>query len=74
MYLDDAQVRDLSRDIAALAGVRYWILDLASPAILEMMQKGMGAALTNAPLKFAPNPMKLGRARWSCVVELARAE
>ena len=117
VYLDDAQVRDLSRDIAALAGVRYWILDLASPAILEMMQKGMGAALTNAPLKFAPangiaffealgwrvaqvhsifhaavrfrrlpwflrlfallpepNPRKLGRARWSCVVELARAE
>ena len=117
VYLDDAQVRDLSRDIAALAGVRYWILDLASPAILEMMQKGMGAALANAPLKFAPangiaffealgwrvaqvqsifyaavrfrrlpwflrlfallpepNPRKLGRARWSGVVELTRAE
>ena len=54
VYLDDAQVSDLSRDIAALAGVRYWILDLASPAILEMMQKGMGANLTNAPMKFAP--------------------
>jgi methyltransferase (TIGR00027 family) len=116
VYLDDAQVTDLSRDIAALAGVRYWILDLGSPAILEMMQKGMGANLTNAPLKFAPangiaffealgwrvaqvhsifhaavrfrrlpwflklfallpepNARKLGRARWSGVVELTRA-
>src|ERR1035438_2766240 len=54
VYLDEAQVRDLSRDLAALAGVRNWILDLGSPAILEMMNKGMGAHLTNAPLKFAP--------------------
>jgi methyltransferase (TIGR00027 family) len=54
VYLDDAHVTDLSRDIAALAGVRYWIFDLASPAILKMMQIGMGEHLTNAPLKFAP--------------------
>ena len=54
VYLADAQVRDLSRDIAALAGVNGWILDLASPAILEMMRKGMGETLKNAPLKFAP--------------------
>lgn len=54
VYLDDAQVRDLSRDIGAQAGVGCWILDLGSPAILGMMRKGMGATLTNAPLKFAP--------------------
>jgi methyltransferase (TIGR00027 family) len=54
VYLDDAQVSDLSRDLAALTGVRYWILDLGSPVILEMMRKGMGAHLTNAPMKFAP--------------------
>jgi methyltransferase (TIGR00027 family) len=117
VYLDEAQVRDLSRDLAALPGVRNWILDLASPAILELMQKGMGAHLTNAPLKFAPangiaffealgwrvyqmhsifraavrfrrlpwflrlfallpepNPRKLGRARWSGVAQLTRAQ
>ncbi len=117
VYLDDAQVRDLSRDIAALAGVRNWIIDLGSPAILEMMRKGMAETLKNAPLKFAPengvaffealgwrvaqvhsifhaavrfrrlpwflklfalfpepNPRKLGRARWSGVVQLTRAE
>jgi methyltransferase (TIGR00027 family) len=116
VYLDDAQVRGLSRDIAAQAGIGCWILDLGSPAILEMIRKGMGATLTNAPLKFAPengvaffealgwrvaqvhsifhaamryrrlpwflrlfallpkpNPRKLGRARWSGVVELTRA-
>jgi methyltransferase (TIGR00027 family) len=54
VYLDEVQVRNLSGDLAALAGVRCWILDLGSPAILEMMRKGMGATLTNAPLKFAP--------------------
>jgi methyltransferase (TIGR00027 family) len=117
VYLEDAQVKDLSGDLAALAGVRYWILDLGSPAILEMMNKGMGEHLTNAPLKFAPtngiaffealgwrvaqvhsifhaavrfrrlpwflklfallpepNPRNLGRARWSGVVQLTRAD
>jgi methyltransferase (TIGR00027 family) len=54
VYLNDAQVCDLSRGIAAQAGVGCWILDLGSPAILEMMRKGMGTTLTNAPLKFAP--------------------
>jgi methyltransferase (TIGR00027 family) len=54
-YLDDAQVRALSKDLAALAGVRCWILDLGSPAILAMLRKGMGTHLTNAPLKFAPS-------------------
>ncbi len=116
-YLDDAQVRALSKDLAALAGVRCWILDLGSPAILAMMRKGMGTHLTNAPLKFAPangvaffealgwrvaqvhsifhaavrfrrlpwflkpiallpepNPRKLGKARWSGVVQLTRAD
>jgi methyltransferase (TIGR00027 family) len=116
-YLDDTQVRALSKDLAALAGVRCWILDLGSPAILAMLRKGMGTHLTNAPLKFAPangvaffealgwrvaqvhsifhaavrfrrlpwflkpiallpepNPRKLGKARWSGVVQLTRAD
>jgi hypothetical protein len=110
-------VRALSKDLAALAGVRCWILDLASPAILAMLRKGMGTHLSNAPLKFAPangiaffealgwrvaqvhsifhaavrfrrlpwflkpfallpepNPRKLGKTRWSGVVQLARAD
>jgi methyltransferase (TIGR00027 family) len=117
VYLDEAQVRELSDDISALAGVGCWTLDLGSPAILEMIRKGMGANLTNAPMKFAPangiaffealgwrvaqvhsifhaamrfgrlpwflkifallpepDPRKLGKARWSGVVQLTRPD
>ena len=117
VYLDEAQVSGLSTDLAAMTGVRHWIIDLGSPAILEMMNKGMGATLASAPLKFAPengiaffealgwrveqmhsifhaalrfrrlpwflrpfallpepNPRKLGRARWSGVVQLTRGQ
>jgi methyltransferase (TIGR00027 family) len=54
VYLDEAQVRALTVDLAAQGGIRHWILDLASPGVLEMMRKGMGAHLANAPMKFAP--------------------
>jgi methyltransferase (TIGR00027 family) len=116
-YLDDAQVCALSEDLAAVPGIRRWILDIGSPAILEMMRKRMGTHFLNAPLKFAPpngvaffealgwrvaevhsifhaavrfrrlpwflkpiallpepNPRKLGKARWSGVVQLTRAD
>jgi O-methyltransferase involved in polyketide biosynthesis len=53
-YLEDDVVRSLGRDFASRAAIQWWMFDLASPAILEMMQKGMGAALANAPMKFAP--------------------
>jgi O-methyltransferase involved in polyketide biosynthesis len=55
VYLDEAQVHALTADLAAQAGIRRWILDLASPGVLEMMRKGMGTHLTNAPMKFAPS-------------------
>jgi hypothetical protein len=35
-------------------GVRWWTLDLASPALLKMMEKSMGPQLANAPMKFGP--------------------
>ena len=54
LYLSEPQVRDLALSIAAFDGVRSWLLDLASPAILQMMRKDMGTNLANAPLKFAP--------------------
>jgi methyltransferase (TIGR00027 family) len=53
-YLDDEVVRALGRDLLAQPGARWWLLDVASPVILQMLQKGMGQHLTNAPLKFAP--------------------
>jgi methyltransferase (TIGR00027 family) len=54
VYLDAAEVRTLGRDFAA-RGVRWWILDLASPEILKMMRRQVGAQLANAPMKFAPS-------------------
>jgi len=54
IYLDEAQVRSLALDLAAQAGIRVWILDLASPALLKMMAKSMGTQLANAPMKFGP--------------------
>jgi methyltransferase (TIGR00027 family) len=54
VYLDDAQVRALAAALGARAGIRWWILDLASPELLEMLRKTMGKHLENAPMKFAP--------------------
>jgi len=54
VYLDDAEVRSLAADLLAQAFIGAWVIDLASPAILHMMQKQMGAQLANAPMKFAP--------------------
>jgi methyltransferase (TIGR00027 family) len=53
-YLDDETVRALGRDLLARAAIRWWILDVASPAILQMMIRGMGRHLDQAPMKFAP--------------------
>jgi len=53
-YLDSEVVRSIGQDLAGRPTVRWWLLDVASPAILKMMQRGMGENLTNAPLKFAP--------------------
>jgi len=54
LYLSEPEVQDLARNFAAFDNVQSWILDLASPAILAMMRKGMGTHLANAPVKFAP--------------------
>jgi methyltransferase (TIGR00027 family) len=54
LYLSEPQVRELAMDLAAFHCVRRWLLDLASPAILEMMRQDLGAHLANAPFKFAP--------------------
>jgi len=115
VYLEEPQVRSLAADLLAQAGVRRWILDIASPELLEILQKSMGRHLASAPIKFAspdgvayfealgwrvgqvlsilhaaarlrrlpwflrlfarfpePDPRRLGRARWSAVVQLER--
>jgi methyltransferase (TIGR00027 family) len=54
VYLDEAQVRSLAMDLIAQAGIRWWMLDLASPSLLAMMKKSMGPQLANAPMIFGP--------------------
>ena len=56
VYLEDAQVADLARDIAAQPSVGEWLSDLASPRLLKMMMRSWGSKLAqgNAPFKFAP--------------------
>jgi methyltransferase (TIGR00027 family) len=54
VYLEEAQVRFLAMDLKAQTGIRWWILDLASPALLKMMKRSMGPQLANAPMKFGP--------------------
>ena len=56
VYLTEKEVAELARDLAAPASFQHWVIDLASPALLRMLAKKMGAPLdqAGAPLKFAP--------------------
>ena len=55
VYLDDVTVRALARDLAAQAGIRWWVLDLLSPGIRAMISNGMGGRHpARALVKFAP--------------------
>lgn len=54
LYLDEAQVRLLTIDLRENAAIRWWMLDITSPALLSMMKRSMGPKLQNAPLKFGP--------------------
>jgi methyltransferase (TIGR00027 family) len=54
LYLDPATVTDLTNHFAAHSSIHWWITDLSSPAVCEMVQKDMKGELANAPFKFAP--------------------
>jgi len=55
-YLSEQEVTALARDLAAVPSFRHWIMDLASPALMQMLQQGLGARLAAAgmPLRFGP--------------------
>jgi hypothetical protein len=61
----------LARDLSAAFSFRLWITDLASPALLKMLQKAGGGPLVEAgsPLKFAPQegPEFFARYGWKVV-------
>jgi methyltransferase (TIGR00027 family) len=56
IYLGADEARSLAVDLAHQPSFRWWTFDIASPGLLKLMQKEVGAALdrANAPLKFAP--------------------
>ncbi|HEV2420788.1 MAG TPA: SAM-dependent methyltransferase [Candidatus Acidoferrales bacterium] len=55
-YLEEAQVAALARDLHQADHCRYWVTDLASPKVKQMMQKHWGKELSaaGAPIQFAP--------------------
>jgi methyltransferase (TIGR00027 family) len=55
-YIDPAEVGLFARDLAAQSTFERWILDIASPGLLELIAKQVGDQLdaANAPPKFAP--------------------
>lgn len=56
IYLTRDQVAQLAEDLAAVPSFQRWVLDLANPVILKMIQKNVGKQLeaAGAPLQFGP--------------------
>jgi len=56
IYLTREQVGALAADLAAAGGFRHWIVDISSPGLKRMIEKQIGAQLSQAraPLQFAP--------------------
>jgi methyltransferase (TIGR00027 family) len=56
IYLTPEQVAGLARALHAVPAFRWWLIDLASPRLLRMMQRSWGRTLqkANAPFQFAP--------------------
>src|SRR5262245_24064604 len=56
IYLSVDEVGGLARDLAAVRSFDSWVIDIASPGLLEMMQKQLGSKLDEAgvPFKFGP--------------------
>lgn len=56
IYLEPDEVGALARDLAGPPSFRRWVLDIASPGLLRLMQKRVGAQLSqaSAPFRFGP--------------------
>ena len=57
IYLDAAQVGALAADLAAVPPFERWVTDLASPALLRLLEGTMGKVVgdAGAPFRFAPD-------------------
>ena len=56
IYLEAEEVATIAADLAAPPSFRWWLIDLASPGLLKMIEKSWGPILAagNAPFRFAP--------------------
>lgn len=56
VYLQAGQVAELGRDLHAQAGIGRWLIDLATPRLLEMMRRMWGKQMKegSSPMQFAP--------------------
>jgi methyltransferase (TIGR00027 family) len=56
IYLSPDQVTALARALHAQAPFRWWLMDLASPRTLKLMERSWGKTFAqgNAPFRFAP--------------------
>ncbi|HEU4631583.1 MAG TPA: SAM-dependent methyltransferase [Gemmatimonadaceae bacterium] len=56
IYLTTEQVTALARDLHAAGGFRWWLIDLANPRLLTMMNRMWGRTVQqgNATFRFAP--------------------
>jgi len=56
VYLDEADVGELARDLHAVPTFQWWLIDLVSPRIKKYVEKSWGKQLSagNAPFRFAP--------------------
>ena len=68
VYLSREEVAALAYDLAARESFQHWVIDLASPGLLRMLARKLGAPLDQAgiPLKFAPEegPEFFARCGW----------
>jgi methyltransferase (TIGR00027 family) len=68
IYLAADQVATLARDLATVTSFREWLLDLASPDLLRILNRDWGPALArgHAPFRFAPaeGPAFFGAFGW----------
>jgi methyltransferase (TIGR00027 family) len=56
VYLTEEQVSNLARELASFAPIRLWLIDIASPRLLRMLNRRFGSKLAAADslMKFGP--------------------
>jgi methyltransferase (TIGR00027 family) len=56
IYLPEAVVKELARDLYERPAIQYWLCDLSTPLIVKRMQKWWGKHMTaaNTQVQFAP--------------------